>query len=131
MPDNGKCIITRFGEHCFPFFKAAKESFVASREHLKQLPMLIESEGLKCKIVSATEKLECKKSEWYEGIRKRYVSSLEKFSDEEIEEGIKELEEEFKDKETLLFDVILEGILVTKYFGQAHRLFFGIMYRAV
>ena len=115
MPDNGRCIITRFGDHGFPFFKAAKESFIASRPlNLKQLSMLIESEGLKCKMVSATETLECKKSLWYECIRKRFMSSLDKFSDEELEEGIKELEEEFKDRDTLLFDVILEGILVTK-----------------
>ena len=51
---------------------------------------------------------------WYRSIRNRLSSSLRRFSDEELEQGIEELEREFKGKDMLMFDLALEGLIISK-----------------
>lgn len=122
MPEDGMGLILKYmyakdNSH-LPFFKAAKQSFVDvnqnSKSSLKELSTLIESKGLKCKFVSDTELIEYNKSLWYDCIRNRFVFTLLKFSDAELEQGIAELEEEFKDQDILRFDATMEAIIITK-----------------
>lgn len=113
LPEDGVCIITEYPPNAtFPWFKAAKQAFTASGEE-KMMP-LIKSKGLKCRFVTDTEPAEMDKALWYESIRKRFSSSLLKFSDEELEEGISELEEQFKDVQVLKYDITINGFIVTK-----------------
>lgn len=51
---------------------------------------------------------------WYEAIRKRCSSVVLQYTDEELEEGIKELEEEFGDRDVLKFDIAMQGVIMTK-----------------
>ena len=43
---------------------------------------------MKYKFVSVSEQVEMANERWYEAIRNRYVTTLLKFSDAELEEGI-------------------------------------------
>lgn len=122
MPEDGMGLILKYmyaNENSnLPFFKAAMQSFVDvnknSKSGLKQLSTLIESKGLKCKFVSDTELIEYDKSLWYDSIRNRFVFTLNKFSDAELELGIAELDEKFKDQDVFRFDATMEAIIITK-----------------
>ena len=119
MPPKGMCLILRYDspENAFPFFKAAKESFVRPGLTLEQICNLIELNGLNYAKKYGSESVEIKKSLWYDCIRNRFMSSLQTFSDQELEEGIDELEEKFKDQDILRLDLAFEGILITKNKG--------------
>ena len=71
-------------------------------------------EGFQGKVVSATEPVQLNKELWYNGLRRRCFSGLERFSDEDIEQGIKELEEEYSNKDILKFGLDIEGIILRK-----------------
>jgi ubiquinone/menaquinone biosynthesis C-methylase UbiE len=115
MPDDGVCFaVFHSSFKDVPLFEALKKAwsnFVAEHD---QLHHQISSKGLKCQVVSSIESEEVNKSDWYDAIRMRFVSMLEEFSDEEIEQGIKELEEKFQGQDVLKFDMLLKGLIVTK-----------------
>ena len=115
LPDDGVCLITADGTGKFPFFKAALEEFknLTTNRH-DSLFKLIESKGLKWKQVESVHCVKVEKACWYEAIRCKAYSTLRKFTKEELEEGIKELEERFKDVNVLEFDYTAIGIIVTK-----------------
>ena len=52
--------------------------------------------GLQCKMVSGKELVTLEKKLWYEANRNRLYTMLNKISDKELEQGIKEFEEKFK-----------------------------------
>lgn len=56
-------------------------------------------------MVLSEEPGEIDKKMWYDGIRNRFSTALLDFSDEQLEQGIEELEEQFKDQ-----DVVMTGI---------------------
>jgi hypothetical protein len=47
---------------------------------------------------------------WFDAIRNRFFSSLLRFSDKQLEQGVEELEEQFKDQDNLTY----KGLIVTK-----------------
>ena len=118
MPDTGRCLILKFDrpEYTLPFFKAVKESFDARPEiTLEQVCTIVERiNGLKYVKKYGLESMECEKSVWYDSIRNRFMSSLKTFSDQELEQGINELEERFKDQDILDLELAFEGIVITK-----------------
>jgi ubiquinone/menaquinone biosynthesis C-methylase UbiE len=116
MPDDGVCFVTEYsGALSLPFFKAAVEAHTGIGEGLDQLQNLIKSiEGLKCREVLCTEPGQTDKRLWYDAIRSRFFSLLMRFSDEQLEQGIEELEEQFKGQDTLTYDMTYKGLIVTK-----------------
>ena len=58
--------------------------------------------------------MELSKLFWYKSLRGRYASSLSLLTDEEIEEGIRELESKFGAEEIFKFDLDIVVIIVTK-----------------
>ena len=76
--------------------------------------MLAERNSLKCKLVSGSEYAEVDKELWYEAIRNRFISTLQRFTDAELEEGIKEMEKEFAGQNVLKLDLDMIGAIVTK-----------------
>ena len=115
MEEDGVCVITEYPpKTTLPLFKAALHEYVHMiGERLESFCKLAESKGLKCKMVSGAEPGEVEKELWYCAIRNRMASVLLKYTDEELEQGIQELKEEFKDKDVLKFDVTINGALVT------------------
>ena len=109
MAEDGVCIVT---EYPLPLFKAALHE-VSEYRHLEAFCKSVESKGLKWRMVSGAEPGEVEKELWYTAIRNRLASVLLKYTDEELEQGIQELQEEFKDTDVLKFDVSINGVLVT------------------
>ena len=58
--------------------------------------------------------MELSKLSWYKSLRGRYASPLSQLTDEEIEEGIHELEGKFGAEEILKFDLDIIVIILTK-----------------
>ena len=114
MEEDGVCVITEDPhKSTLPLFKAAlREHSYTNR--LEAFCKSIESKGLKWRMVSGAEPGEVEKELWYCAIRNRLSSVLLKFTDEELEQGIQELKEEFKDKDVLKFDISINGALVTR-----------------
>ena len=76
--------------------------------------MELENTGFGVKVQTRPYFLKLDKTRWFEKIRQRFMSNLANFNDEEIEQGLRELEEEYKTKETLDFTDRLVFIVGTK-----------------
>ena len=115
MAEDGVCIVTQYPpKSALPLFKAAlhEVNHIGDR-YLEAFCKSVESKGLKWRMMSGAEPGEVEKELWYSGIRNRMASVLLKYTDEELEQGIQELQEEFKDTDVIKFDVSINGVLVT------------------
>ncbi len=86
-------ILTRPSETTLPFFKAALRSFAQSCPDVARLLSLLQSLGFTTEVTTEVMQFQLQKQQWYKMLRERYMSHLEEFSEEEVEEGIEELEE--------------------------------------
>ena len=117
LQDDGMCIITAMiYDDTYPFFEAAKNKLKTKKITPQSLYFrrFIESKGLKCKMINSVEPVKVEKKLWYEAIRNRFSTVLINFSDEELEEGITELEKKYSDVNTIKFDLTMVGLIVTK-----------------
>ena len=116
MPDDGVCFVTWNAANInVPLFKAAADTHASCTEELDLLQDVIESKGFKCRMVAGTEPGEMDKRVWYDAIRNRFIScALLDFTDEELEQGIQELEKTFKSQDVLKYDMNFKGFIITK-----------------
>ena len=117
MPEGGVCVVCKYPPNTtLPFFKAAKDAYSKAGDRLEDVHKLIDfkSMGLECRKVLGVERGEVDKALWYESLRKRLASFLAAFSDRELEEGIEELEEEFKDQTRIKLDITIKALVLTK-----------------
>lgn len=92
-PDGFCLILNRLPATILPFFKAAKETFRKSCLEHKDLVKQLKTAGFQS-VLHYEDALEIRvsKRKWYEMLRGRFYSPLDPFSDQEIQEGIEELE---------------------------------------
>ena len=115
MPENGVIfIVQQPAETTLPLFKAAKQAFTDISKRLEPICKVLKAKGFRCRVVTGVESVQLKKEFWYSAIRNKVVSGFERFSDEDLEQGIKELEEEFSSEDILKFDLAMEGLVVQK-----------------
>ena len=117
LPEDGICMVTLLAfDDTFPLFEKARNDTVAVGKLRKSshYPSLIESRGLKCKVVESSGHVRLEKALWYEAIRNKFMSHLAKYSEEELEEGITELETCYKDVDVIEFNLPIVGLIVTK-----------------
>ena len=107
-------IITRPPRPDFPLFKAALNTFEQCQPHYNILSTELENAGFRVKVQIRPYFLKLDKTCWFEKIRQRFMSNLTNFNDEELEQGLRELEEKYKAKETLDFADRLVFIVGTK-----------------
>lgn len=107
-------IITRPSQPEFPFFEAALKAFERSQPDYNIFRKELERAGFCVNVQLRPYPLILEKARWFEMLRQRFMSNLAKFSDEQIEQGIKELEEKYQHKEILDFTDILVFIVGTK-----------------
>lgn len=114
LPRDGGCMFVEFPpDTTLPWFGAVKRAYpVVIGDRAENIRALAEAKGLECRVVAGKEPVEMGKGLWYEFIRKRLATVLLRFSDEELEKGIEELEEKFKDMDVLKFDLALDGVIV-------------------
>ena len=111
MPDDGVCIVCMC---LMPLFKAEKDTIGKDRFENIFKCIDFESKGLKCVKSEGPVTGEMDKQEWYQNIRKRLSSYLVSLSDEELEEGIKRLEEEYKDQTSLKLVTTVQAYVITR-----------------
>jgi ubiquinone/menaquinone biosynthesis C-methylase UbiE len=104
-------IITRPQKIDFPFFEAAKVEFARNQPPFTLVETELKACGFEVKITPRNHTFTLAKESWYEMLRHRFMSDLGIFSDEEIEEGILEIEAHEKGNETL--DIIDNLIFIT------------------
>ncbi len=115
MPDDGVCLATEFVGNSLPMFKAAgNQVWGGISAQLESFVKILESHNLKWRVVSGSESNQISKSLWYEAIRDRFSSGMLKFSNEELEEGIQEIEEKLKDKDVLNVRMDMKVYVITK-----------------
>lgn len=112
MPDDGICLVTQYPPPAKVWFEAGLKKFKGIEN--ESFYRILESNHLQYKSFQWKEPVEMDKQFWYETLRSRYSSTLTYFTDEEIEEGIDELEMKFGADQTLKFDIVIEGCIITK-----------------
>lgn len=114
LPESGKIlIITRPQQIAFPFFKAAKEAFAANQPSQESIESELREGGFHVITHPRSHTFTLPKEEWYTMLRHRFMSDLGVFSDEEIEEGIEEIEDNYPHETIDIVDNLL-FILATK-----------------
>ena len=114
MPDDGVCVALEVTGNSLPMFKDAQQVTGGISAQLDPFYKALEANGLKCKVMSDTLFEHVNKELWFEAIRNRFSSGLLKFTDEELERGIQELENEFRDEDVLNFKIGMNGFVITK-----------------
>jgi len=93
LPHGGKLLIITRPQHiAFPFFKAAKEVFARNQPPHELFETQLRKCGFEVETTLRSHTFTLPKESWYEMLRHRFMSDLGIFSDEEIEEGIREIE---------------------------------------
>ena len=117
LPQGGLIlIIDRQRETALPLFKAAQEKHRKAHENdlsSEQYSVLVEPLGFQVDSCELTLEYTMTKELWYETLREKYISYLHWFTDEQIEDGIKELEAYFHEmNEILMKDSVIVHKLV-------------------
>ena len=108
IPEKGTCLITQYPLPKDFWVEAGIKKY-SGRIETEYVQAISEPHGLQCVPVEWKEAVEIEKELWYEGLRQRYASTLDSFSDEEIAEGICELELKFASTKILKFEVAVRG----------------------
>lgn len=111
MPEDGVCIVTM---NTLPLFKGSQN--IKSTKRLEEVSHKIdfESQGLKCRLEKFVRTGKVDKELWYKSIRTRLSSFLSRYTDEELEEGINELEKEYKDQTVVKLETTISVLIVSK-----------------
>lgn len=93
IPYGGKLlIITRPQNIAFPFFTAAKEAFARNQPPHELFESQLGKCGFEVTTIQRSHTFTLPKESWYEMLRHRFMSDLGVFSDDEIENGIGEID---------------------------------------
>lgn len=93
IDDGGALLIyTRPQEIRFPLFEKAKEQFYVNQPDYNIMVEELRLAGFSVEVVSESFTFKLPREEWHAMLRSRFMSDLRSFSDDEIEEGIKEIE---------------------------------------
>ncbi|MDD2829165.1 MAG: class I SAM-dependent methyltransferase [Sulfuricurvum sp.] len=108
LPLQGKLlIITRPQEVEFPFWQKAKDAFKSHQPPFSLLQKELEHAGFRVNILSDAHTFQLSKEDWFTMLRYRFMSDLSDFSDEEIDEGIKEIDLLYSDAYLEIKDYLL------------------------
>jgi len=99
---NGKLlVVTRPQYPPLPFFKKQKEIFASGQPHYDEIIKELLAAGFKVEVTNDFFTFEMEKERWFNLQRERFMSDLSKLSDDEIEDGIKELSQKFQNKDKI------------------------------
>ena len=94
LPVDGRLVlVTRSTQCTFPMWKAVKEKFApVSVDKFREY---LDRAGFNVQMTIEVGTTKMTKYDWYDKLRKRIFTLLHEFSDEEIEEGLKELDRDW------------------------------------
>ena len=107
-------IVTRPLRPELPFFNTATEAFAKGQPSYEVLKTELETSGFSVDVHLHRFPIELIKTTWFRLLRERFMSNLAAFTDEQIEQGIMEIDEKYHGQKTLRFDDILIFILGCK-----------------
>ncbi len=107
-------IITRPQKIDFPFFSAAKEAFARHQPPQELIERELCNGGFETTTHHRSHTFTLPKEDWYTMLRHRFMSDLGVFSDEEIEEGIVEIEKKYPEKTIDIIDNLIFIIAIKK-----------------
>ena len=96
-----------------PLFRKAHEVFTKYNQDFREIDVTLKEVGFETQIEYFRYPVELSRSQWFQMLRERFMSSLQPISDDEIEQGIKELDQRY-DAERYSFDDVLVGIRFRK-----------------
>ena len=118
LSPDGVCLVSNRTSDSAPgalmFTKAQAQSF--KQTDFDQLAKLAESKGLRARVTFDCQSCEIEKEHCIGFLQNRLVSTLAKYSDDEIEEGIREMTEKYKDCEVLKGEYKFKIAIITKLF---------------
>lgn len=115
LPHNGKVlIITRPQKIAFPFFAAAKEAFARHQPPQELIESELRNGGFEIITHHRSHTFTLAKKDWYTMLRHRFMSDLGEFSDNEIEEGIVEIEKIYPEESIDIIDNLIFIIAIKK-----------------
>lgn len=99
MNKNGSLlIVTRPQIPSLPFFKAALDSFSAGQPTSELLAAELGEAGFRTEVAVHSYSVRFEKERWYYLLQNRFMSNLHDFTEDEIKEGIAELEQTYSDE---------------------------------
>eukprot|EP00731_Ephydatia_muelleri_P004365 Em0002g541a len=108
-------ILTRPPTTTLPFFRKAASLFEKSTADVPAMVDCLRHHGLKVEASEETMMFNMSKHRWYAMLRMRYMSHMHCLSDQDIEEGIAELErEKFRDEHNITVADNIAAITVIK-----------------
>lgn len=111
LPYGGKLlVITRPQQISFPLFDAAREAFARNQPPHEIIETELLKSGFDIHTSHRSHTFALNKKSWYEMLRHRFMSDLGVFSDQEIDEGIKEIESRYDGE---MIDIIDHLIFIT------------------
>ena len=91
IKSTARCLVTNLSTEHMPYmWRDAQDRFNLATQ--ADIPAAISRAGFKTKTFTQIVTFKCTKEDWYSKLRRRIFSSLQVYTDEEIEEGIDELE---------------------------------------
>ena len=94
LPADGLLVVIVRSTQCtFPMWRALQEKFAPVS--VDKFQVYLENAGFNVRTSTEVGTVKMTKLDWYGRLRKRVFSTLYEFSDEQIEEGLKELDQEW------------------------------------
>jgi trans-aconitate methyltransferase len=109
LPSRGKLlIVTRPKNTTLPLFRAAFERFAENQPSEQELLVEFDTTNFILHVEQKAFSFEIKKDTWINMIRHRFISDLQNFTSDEIEEGVQEIQHQYPEniisaQDTLLF----------------------------
>lgn len=113
IDNEGKLLIyTRPRKIKFPLFQKAKKEFYNNQPSYDEIISELETSKFKTSVSLESFTFELPKEEWYNMLKSRFMSDLSVFTDEEIIDGIQELEQAYPSD---MFTIEDEIVFLTAY----------------
>ncbi len=113
IEDNGRILIyTRPRNNKFPLFQKAKKEFYKNQPSYSEMVLELEKSKFKTSVSLESFTFKLPKDEWYSMLKSRFMSDLSVFTDDEIIQGIDELEKENTSNQFIIEDEI---VFITAY----------------
>ena len=91
----------------FPLFKKAKNKFLMNQPHHNSIMKELQQSGFNTEVYFEDFVFEMSKDSWHKMIKNKFMSDLSTFSDSEIENGIKEIEQQYNTNTYIIKDKII------------------------
>ena len=102
-PNGQILIVTRPQKIEFPFFNKALEKFSKGQTSQSLILEQLNSTGLETNVEVKKIVIKIKKNRLFKMIENRFMSTFHEFSDQELNEGLKDLEKKYKNQEEISF----------------------------